>query len=371
MRKFLSVAVVLLACFCSRGALYAEPRFAADTGRNCSSCHINPSGGGPRNDNGKVYASQYFYILPGVEHDTANFDDAESMKNWDFQIDARFMALKTEKGTFTFFPMQTSLYGLLRLQPGKKGNTTFVINLNKPGRNSTFGVEEAYVLYSQNKGWYIKGGKFDTAFGLNLPEHIAFVRRNLGFDSDAQDSGVEAGYIDDEKKYFAQVSLTNGSLSTGATTDLFDANDSKAVLFKMGKWRHEKGFGGLSVYHSKNPVNSVLRFGGYGGFTAGKNQFLAELDFGADKILPTNAKTNLWALYTEVTHRYSKRLHVTGTFEYLDPDKDVSNNELKRASLSPRWNLNTFSALSLTFQKNLETPEAANDKIFLIYYLWY
>lgn len=371
MRTFSGVFIVVFACFSFCSALHAEPRFAAHNGQPCSFCHINPTGGGPRNDNGKVYASQYFNILPDVDHRSANFDDAEPMKNWDLQIDAKFLALKTERGTPTFFPMQTSLYGILQLQPGQKGNTSFIVNLNKSGRDSTFGVEEAYGLYSRNNGFYIKAGKFDTAFGLNLAEHVSFVRRSLGFDSNAQDTGVEVGMVNEDKNYFAHMSLTNGSLATATTTDLFDTNDSKAVLFKLGKWFPRRGFWGASGYYSKNSLNSILRYGGYGGYTCEKFQFLAELDFGTDKILPTDTRTNLWALYTELTHRYSKRLHVTGSFEFFDPDKNISRNEMTRLSIMPRWSFNTFSTLSFTVQKNFETPEGANDKFFLIYSLWY
>lgn len=351
----------------------AEPRFSAHTGQYCSSCHINPTGGGPREGNGKIYSDKLFEPDSIVEHEEALYDEAEPMKNWDLQIDARFLAYAVEKGATSFFPMQTSFYGIVHLQPGSKGKTSFVLNLNKPGRGSTFAVEEAYALHTRSSGLYVKVGKFDTAYGLNHPEHVTYVRRNLGFDSDSQDTGLELGTVNEDKKFFAHLALTNGNMRTTLNTDLFDANNSKAVFFKVGEWdKLWHGFGGLNVYASKNTVNSVLRYGGYGGGALGKKcQLLAEVDFGTDKVLSTKAETKLLATYLELTRRFSKRIHLTGAFEYLDPDRDVTDNEKKRISITPRFNFNSFSSLSLTFEKNFETPEIANDSVYAVYYLWY
>lgn len=350
----------------------AEPRFSAHTGQYCSSCHINPTGGGPRSPNGKIYASQYFQPVSIVEHEEALYDDADPMKNWDFQIDTRFLTLAAEKGVATFFPMQTSFYGILHLQPGNKGKASFILNLNKPGRNSTFGVEEAYAFYSRSNGLYVKAGKFDITYGLNHPEHTTYVRRNLGFDFNSQDTGVEIGMVN-EQKWFSHLALTNGNMQTGLNTDLFDTNDQKAVLFKLGGWdKLWHGFGGLNIYSSKNSLNTITRYGGYGGGSIGKkSQLLGEVDYGTNKTLSTGAKTNLLASYLELTHRFSKRLHLTTSFEYFDPDTDVKKTALKRISVTPRFNMNTFSSLSLTFEKNFEIPEVANDFVYAVYYLWY
>ena len=35
----------------------ALPKYAADTGLPCGKCHVNPAGGGPRNDFGNAFAA--------------------------------------------------------------------------------------------------------------------------------------------------------------------------------------------------------------------------------------------------------------------------------------------------------------------------
>ena len=62
MKNFLIILGALLLCtslFLALGASTAQalPEYAAQTGEPCSSCHISPSGGGPRGPRGEAWVA--------------------------------------------------------------------------------------------------------------------------------------------------------------------------------------------------------------------------------------------------------------------------------------------------------------------------
>lgn len=56
-RKLLAIVVLgaILVSLALPALVYALPQYASATGQPCSTCHVNPAGGGPRNDLGQRF----------------------------------------------------------------------------------------------------------------------------------------------------------------------------------------------------------------------------------------------------------------------------------------------------------------------------
>jgi len=73
MKPFLVIFGALLVCasvlavLATPGAAGALPEYAAQTGEPCSSCHVSPSGGGPRGPRGQAWvASAKPNVIPDL-----------------------------------------------------------------------------------------------------------------------------------------------------------------------------------------------------------------------------------------------------------------------------------------------------------------
>ena len=59
--------------------LFALPRFALEQGASCVSCHVNPTGGGMRND----YGSNVYALSPEKTDDNTTMLAINSHQPWD------------------------------------------------------------------------------------------------------------------------------------------------------------------------------------------------------------------------------------------------------------------------------------------------
>jgi|DewCreStandDraft_4_1066084.scaffolds.fasta_scaffold00378_78 hypothetical protein len=98
---------------------FATPEFSLWTGNRCSACHINPQGGGMRNDFGWKFGNDASFfsfkdigLNPIAEYidkgDNSFFNGLLSIGT-DFRYQS-FRSHKTENATRRYFPMQASLY---------------------------------------------------------------------------------------------------------------------------------------------------------------------------------------------------------------------------------------------------------------------
>lgn len=82
----------------------ARPEFAAQEDRDCNFCHIDPSGGGPRNAVGQVFEDNYFEFPEDFDPDAIMEAAEETIQKLTTAIDIRTAFIKTlevdeEEGT--------------------------------------------------------------------------------------------------------------------------------------------------------------------------------------------------------------------------------------------------------------------------------
>lgn len=384
MRVRTAQAVAALAIACPAAAL---PRFAARNGTECIQCHVNPTGGGMRNEYGRNVFEKAWLPLGGSTKvgldewiapqaaptggDTAaeaGTDAALFSGNvtpWlalggDFRT--AYLLIEPERAavagedrdiTSSFFLMQADLYYAARLDR----RATLVLDV---GIYSGFEAWGLWQLRPSIHPWnlMLKVGRFMPPFGIREVEHQLFTREGIGLGNVDRDTGIEASYY--QGPFAANLALVNGTVGDSA----FDTHGSerrafeKAVALRVAASRLRMGWirggPGLSLYFSQdaaqpNPMFGrsllpdettaagegldELRAGGFVTLGLGRFAYVADFvwvrdDFYADPI----ATRQGYAAYQELSFLPLVGVDLVGTFEYMEPDVDLLHNTARRAA---------------------------------------
>jgi hypothetical protein len=214
LRLVFAAAVVVCALRASPAAAYPQWQFSSGVSR-CNVCHFAPGGGGLTNTYGRDANGEDLSTFAG---EGAFLYGTIELPSW-LSIGADFRGayaandVHEPNGTAqALFPMQAdvevrgklpwgfSVYavGGLRGQV-RSGNDIVPTENYQPVSTSSLISREHWLMWQQAaQGWYVRAGRFYAPFGLRLAEHIAYVRRDLGFDQLEESYNVSGGYVANE-----------------------------------------------------------------------------------------------------------------------------------------------------------------------------
>lgn len=309
-------------------ATRAEPYLAVRSKLRCSSCHMNMTGGGERNAQGRMYTQGT------LSH--SQFDSSEG-----------FPLLTGEVAGFLTAGADLRLVNNTVRPPRRDGKTSNEFKTEEANvyltarvwRNRLFlhldekiapgGAQnrEAFLLCNglPKDGW-IKVGRFFAPYGTRLYDDSAFIRNAAGFSFQAPDDGVEVGF--EPGKYSLAAAVTNGA-GGGSENDA-----SKQISFHaarlMGAYR-------LGISGSNNVTGgSRTSLGGvFGGAAIGNFVFLAEGDIRFDK--SAGGSKTQWIGYVEEYWEITRGFNLRLSHEYLDPNRDIETDERTRSGLGFDW----------------------------------
>lgn len=255
--NFLKVILVPLLLLISH-RLMARPEFAAsNTYVNCTACHTSPTGGGPRNINGKNYGSHGQWV------------NELSKKEW-FHLDSRM------QGFYSKSPLSTRRgLTLMNMTPAgtipvltneKTGITEATVVVSYGLGLADTGVKDSYVLFTpfedQEKTTHftaplrhIMVGRFLPAFGLATDEHRTFTRVQSRSTIIDYEAGINFSG-DPVYSFHYDLAFTSGFQSGGQITPAVD--DSPYGIFANIRWNpfHSTFFIGTSyMFHGSERVN--------------------------------------------------------------------------------------------------------------------
>ncbi len=311
---------MLLAATLAYQSALAEPYLAVQKGLKCGVCHSSPSGGGKRTVYGNVYAQG--------ELSERTLDLGEL---WTGEL-GKFLAVGGDlRGGWNQIDVpgqpktsETDLEEFLayaEIRPFPKYLTIYVDAKLRPEDPI---VREQYLrLSTADDGWYIKGGKFFLPYGLRLQDDSAFIRQVTGINFNTPDSGWQLGFEQD--KWSAQLAVTRGTAG-GPEVDS-GKQFSLRVSHVTSNWRVGGSFNLNNTIFGDRQMQNV-----FGGLRTGRIAWLAELDYIIDDDAPTGRR-ELWASLLEANILLKKGHNLKLTFEYFDPDSDVSEDEQNRFSV--------------------------------------
>lgn len=350
-RWTIDTARVVLAVAIAASAVpraWAEPYISLRAGLACSSCHVNQTGGGKRNEFGAAYGLERLparkipapegtgtfngtinpYFSVGADYRGANLSRfAESGDTNSFE---------TEEGNLytelRVVPEHLRLYADVRVAPGTaQSRETFVLLSHLPGR------------------LYVKAGRFFAPYGWRLLDDEAFIRARTGFTFQSPDDGLEIGW--EPGNWSSSLAVTNGN--GGATDD----NTNKRVSLVTSWIRPRFRMGGSFASNKQGDTSSLL-----GGLLSGVklgNRLVAlgELDFGRDDNDTTGETTRRLIGFAEADVLVGKGMNLKIAFDYEDPDTSESGDEVNRVVAGAEYFAVQYLQIRLLWRRTDRPPE--------------
>ena len=333
-RLWKSIACALLCLFAVNQTVHAEPYLAVQKGLKCSTCHRADSGGGQRTAYGNVFAQtelaartldmgdlwtgdigRYFAVGGDIRGGWNRLDVPRQESSSDTELE-EFLAYVEIKP----FPKYLTLYVDARLRPDDPE------------------IREQYARLTFPDGkWTLQGGEFFLPYGLRIQDDDAFIRQVSGINFNTPDTGWQLGF--EEGKWSAQLAVTRGTAG-GPEVDS-GKQYSLRVSHVTPKWRVGGSFNFNDASVGDRQMQNV-----FGGIRTGPIAWLAEIDYIIDDGTPTG-KRRSWASLIEANYGYRKGHNLKVSFEWFDPDDDVSNDERNRSSIV--WEYSPIQFLQTRF----------------------
>ena len=302
----------------------AEPYFAVQEGLKCMVCHTSASGGGKRTAYGNIYALTRLTERYVKQKDKPpNYWTGEIWKYLAVGGDLRggwSQAKVPGQPDISETELEEFLaYAEVRLLPGY---LTFYVDA-RLAPDDPFTREKYLRLSTKSGKFYIRGGDFFLPYGFRLQDDSAFIRQVPGINYNTPDSGWEAGV--EHNSWSAQLAITRGTAG-GPEIDS-GKQYSLRVSYVRPKWRLGGSFNLNETDFGDRQMQNI-----FVGIKTGRIAWLAEVDFIMDEGTATGDRES-WVSFLEGNIAFKQGHNLKLTFEYYDPDIDVSEDEQNRLSL--------------------------------------
>ncbi|MDR7091406.1 hypothetical protein [Cellvibrio fibrivorans] len=301
---------------------HAEPYLAIKNNTQCSTCHVNPAGGGARTTYGAYYGT---HVLPRTAGSLDLFDAGKFGETLRIGADLRTNYYQSDRDegedTRGFETQSGQLYVVL--QPKDSRFSLYIDEQIAPGGALN---RETFILTKLNGNHFLKAGRIMLPYGIRLEDDSAFIRQASGFNFDTGDNGVELGL--QYTKTLFNFALSNGS--SGLNNDDKNLQFLSRAEYLGNNWR----IGATALYNDAE-AGARIQANLFGGFVWQGFVFLAEADLIEDESIeniPDEYQQQRVGLL-EVNREISKGYNVKLTTEYLDPDANIDENQRVRHSL--------------------------------------
>ncbi|MGI9232101.1 MAG: hypothetical protein ACR2RD_00585 [Woeseiaceae bacterium] len=300
---------------------HAEPYLAIFKGMHCSACHNDPGGGGKRSVYGNAFAQTELVASRAGDPQSAFWTG--DINRWfgvgaNLRTEYRYIDTPNEPEISEFDVSRGTVYLEANIVPNR-----LQIYVDQQFAPSGSLNREAYVrVRSTDAKWHLAAGQFYLPFGLRLQDDSAFVRQATGINFTNPDRGLLIGY--ESGAWSTLLSLSNG---TGGASET-DRGKQVSFLsaFVQPRWRV-----GLSLNSNDADAGDRDMGGLFAGLRTGSLLWLGEVDWIRDEI-PSGPNVDALAGLFEVNWMYRKGHNVKFSYDYLDPDRDISEDHQVRWS---------------------------------------
>jgi hypothetical protein len=333
------VIILVTSSFLLASTAFSLPRFSSRMNMPCSSCHVNPTGGGMRTAYGLNFGRDDISVKDWQD-EYALEDFSTKLNNFiSYGADFRFLGFYQSKSNpdaslSSFLPMQMDVY--LNLAVSKK------INLYINPAFGPYGRLEAYAL-AKVLPWngYLKLGRFAPSHGLRFDDHTSFILQATPFrNNTGQQSGLELGLNP------GPLSMM-GAVTNGVRGDL-DGGMAKAVFGKIDGHVEVDPFNflaGVSSYNDASGGERLNLLEGYGAVSISKaltvmgavqsiqgNSGTMSVSSDINQRNVLNATLKQLAVLVEADYVVVQGFDLKFMYDFFDPNTDVKSGTAERYS---------------------------------------
>ncbi|HTM46122.1 MAG TPA: hypothetical protein VL137_14275 [Polyangiaceae bacterium] len=343
----LTQAVLALVCLVGilawSGDAHAYPWMIKYGYAQCSSCHVDPSGGELLTHMGRVQSDELLSFGPdknGYPRERAGLlfgliNEPDSLR---LGGSARGMGVyKAKKGSqdssFRYFPMQADIYGAVSFGPVILGGSLGYARVKGgspharaaqvttgQGYDPNLLSRTHYIGFVLDKGMLLRLGRLNLPFGQRIPEHVMWVRESTLTDRESdQQHGVALAYT--RKRWRSELMGIAGNYQVnpdefrqrgyaGYAEYLISPTFGIGVSSMWTKARRDRLLL-TSTGYVRNAHGVTARVG-----IARKVAVLAEMD-----LLKSSAHAMGYTGMLQADYEPIQGLHGMGTFEFLDEGK--------------------------------------------------
>ena len=335
----------------------ARPEFAAELEKECSFCHLDPAGGGPRNRIGEIFEENYFEFPEDFDMEAVTEEAKEVVKQLTTSLDFQTAFIKTthvsEEGSGAIAgcnSCHSSIDRFLLMQAEVTFNAQASEHVRLTLSNNVGTTLNAFATVDAiPKHLYVKVGQFRLPFAIKHKDHNILVREGYGLGSNKRDIGVEiggsAGKIFYNAAFFnANNAAAKGGLGTlGAQLGPIRAGVSAILEKPSDDWERLIG-AFLTASYAGVSIEGEFNFGNSGEVAA----------FTPDAV---DSK----GYYVGAKYRILRQLTVAGRYGLFDPDRMVKGDASQRVTLSAQYNFIENGAISLFYWANLANADHSAD----------
>lgn len=322
----------------------ALPEIARYGQFTCTSCHVNPAGGGMLTTYGREFSEEKMSTW-AIEGEEKFLEGLVPMSDTIFfGGDARWIKYKskTEDRLFEkFWRMQTDLEAGVHLGPvyvtGMMG-TKPAGPTDDPKEHSNL-IHRGYTLRADlfDEHVMIRGGLFLPKYGLMLSDHTAYVRSASGLSPDGAQTQIELIYQDDlfefmlakliESKMYDRERKTLSGFNLGVSTFVAEKNRITASV--------------LSTKKILGTVETSVLSMGLSAVVTATNKVFAMFEINRvhneTKISGTSAYSEVLADFFTLNYEAYKGLIPYARYEFIDTDMNRKDTSTIRMGPGINW----------------------------------
>ena len=365
-RLILAIAIISLFVF-SINSTEARPEFAAELDKDCTFCHIDPAGGGPRNRIGEIFEENYFEFPEDFDMDAVTEEAKEVVKQLTTSLELQTAFINTlhpdvsENAVANCNSCHTSVDRFLLMQAEATFNAQASEKIMLTFSNNLGSTLNAFATVNAiPKHLYFRIGQFRLPFGIKQKDHNILVREGYNLGSNKRDVGLELG--GSKGKVFYNAAFFNT-----------DKAKAQGLLGTVGG---QFGFirAGVSCIYEKpgedwERLISTFLNASYGGFSLeGEFNFKDSSSSANDMQSSITSESDLSyaeidskGYYVGAKYRIMPQLTVAGRYGLFDPDRTVLGDASKRITFITQYNFMENGAISLFYWANLPNADRKPD----------
>ena len=346
----------------------ARPEFAAELDKDCTFCHIDPAGGGPRNRIGEIFEENYFEFPEDFDMDAVTEEAKKVDKQLTTSLDlqtAFINSLHPDEGKGTVAncnSCHTSVDRFLLMQAEVTFNAHASERVRLTLSNNLGTTLNAFATVDAiPKHLYFKVGQFRLPFGIKQKDHNILVREGYNLGSNKRDVGLEMGGSSGKVFYNAAFFNTDNAKSQGLLGTLGG---------QLGPIR-----AGISCIYEKpgedwERLISTFITASYKGLSLEGEFNFKDTQASAEDMQSSIASEPDLAFaeidskgyYVGAKYRIIPQLTVVGRYGLFDPDRTELGDASRRITLITQYNFMENGAISLFYWANLPNQNRKPDE---------